>query len=206
MLIVRDPKTHIEFMVDSGRRRSVIPCHRPATHPSVTGFMSCLNGSEVPTFESVELELSLNLGRSFTWTFVKADILFATLGLDFLTHFGLLVDARRGRLVLPEENPVKPPTFLETRVPARLWLARPLRLTVLRHLFALIVRSRPFRTPRSCLIDTLRFSIKRILRNLRGIRPSILLIPGDLLPVKECDACRQRSWKPYEWSCRSCRI
>ena len=116
MLIVRDPKTHIAFMVDSGSRRSVIPCHRPATHPSVTGFMSCLNGSEVPTFESVELELSLNLGRSFTWTFVKADVLFATLGLDFLTHFGLLVDARRGRLVLPDENPVKPPyIFGDTR-------------------------------------------------------------------------------------------
>ena len=116
MLIVRDPKTHIEFMVDSGSRRSVIPCHRPATHPSVTEFMSCLNGSEVPTFESVELELSLNLGRSFTWTFVKADVLFATLGLDFLTHFVLLVDARRGRLVLPDENPVKQPyIFGDTR-------------------------------------------------------------------------------------------
>ena len=78
MLIVRDPKTHIEFMVDSGR-----------------------------TFESVELQLTLNLGCSFTWTFVKADVLFATLGLDFLSHFGLLVDARRGRLMLPDENPVK---------------------------------------------------------------------------------------------------
>ena len=106
MLIVRDPKTHIEFMVDSGSRRSVIPCHGPATHPSVTGFMSCINGSEVPTFESVELELALNLGRSFTWTFVKADVLFATLRLDFLTHFGLLVDARRGRLALPDKSPV----------------------------------------------------------------------------------------------------
>ena len=66
MLIVRDPKTHIEFMVDSGSRRSVIPRPRPATHPSVTGFMSCLNGSKVPFFGSVELELTLNLGRSFT--------------------------------------------------------------------------------------------------------------------------------------------
>ena len=93
MLIVRDPKTHIELMVDSGSRRSVIPCRRPATHPRVTGFMSCLNGSEVPRFESVELELTLNLDRLFTWTFVKADFLFATLGLDFLSHFGLLVDA-----------------------------------------------------------------------------------------------------------------
>ena len=159
MLIVRDLKTHIEFMVDSDSRRSVIPYHRPATHSSVTGFMSCLNGFEVPTFESVELELTLNLGRLFTWTFVKADVLFAILGLDFLTHFGLLVDARRGRLVLPDENPVKRLTFLESRVPARLSLAHPLRLIVLRHLFALIVRSRPFRTPRSCSIDSPVFSI-----------------------------------------------
>ena len=45
MLIVHDPKTHIEFI--SGSRRSVIPCHRPAIHPCVTGLMSCLNGSEV---------------------------------------------------------------------------------------------------------------------------------------------------------------
>ena len=74
MLIVHDPKTHIEFMVDSDSRRFVIPCHRPATHPSVTGLMSCLNGSEVLTFESVDLELALNLGRPFTWTFVKADV------------------------------------------------------------------------------------------------------------------------------------
>ena len=66
MLIVRDPKTHIEFMVDSGSRRSVIARPTPATHSSVTGFMSCLNGPEVPTFGSVELELTLNLGRSFT--------------------------------------------------------------------------------------------------------------------------------------------
>ena len=68
------------------------------------------------TIFKIELELSLNLGRSFTWTFVKADVLFATLGLDFLTHFGLWVDARRGRLVLPDENPVKPPyIFGDTR-------------------------------------------------------------------------------------------
>ena len=143
MLIVSDPKIHTEFMVDSGSRRSVIPCHRPATHPRLTGFMSCLNGSEVPTFESVELELTLNLGRSFTWTFVQADVLFATLGLDFLNHFGVFVDARRGRFVLPDENPVKPPYVFGDS------LARPLRLIDL-CLSALIVRSRPFRTPRSC--------------------------------------------------------
>ena len=71
--------------------------------------MSCLNGSEVPTFESIELELTLNVGRSFTWIFVKADVLFAILGKDFLSHFGLLVDAHRGKLVLLDENSVKPP-------------------------------------------------------------------------------------------------
>ena len=59
-------------MVYNGSCCSVILCHGPARHPSVTGFMSCLNDSEVSTFESVELELTLNLDRSFAWTFVKA--------------------------------------------------------------------------------------------------------------------------------------
>ena len=202
MLIVHDPKTHIEFMVDSGSRRSVDPCHRPATHSSVTGFMSCLNRSEVPTFECVELELTMNLDRSFTWTFVQADVLSATLGLDCRNHFGLLVDARRGRLVLPDENPVKPLyVFGDTRSSEAV-AGTPPEIDFLRHLFAMIVRSRPFRTPRSCAIDTPTFSIQRILRNRCGIRPSILLTPGDLLPVKECDACRRRSCKFYKWSCR----
>ena len=119
MLIVRDSTTYIEFIVDSGSCRSVILCRRPATHPSVTRFMSCLNDSEVSTFESIELELALNLGRSFSWTSCT------TLGLDF-NHFDLLVNACRGKLVLPDENPVdctnQQPPQRGGAVPDRVWV------------------------------------------------------------------------------------
>ena len=116
MLNVRDSQTQSEFTINSGSCCSVIPCNRSATHPRVIGFMFCLNASEVPTIETIKLELALNLGRSFTGTFVKADFLFATLGLEFLNYFGLLVDARRGKLVLHDKNPVKPPyVFVDYR-------------------------------------------------------------------------------------------
>ena len=39
MLNVRNPKPHIEFMVGRGSHHFVIPYHRPATHPSATGFV-----------------------------------------------------------------------------------------------------------------------------------------------------------------------
>ena len=104
MFIVRDPTTHIEFMVDSGSCRSVILCHRPARHPSVTGFMSCLNDSEVFTFESVELELTLNLGRSFTWTFVKADVL-RYIGAGFSEPFWSLSRRPPRQVSLTERDP-----------------------------------------------------------------------------------------------------
>ena len=69
MLIVRDPKTHTEFRVDSGSRRSMTPYHRPATHPSINGFMCNRNGSEVPTFESIEI-----ISHDFTITlFILTD-------------------------------------------------------------------------------------------------------------------------------------
>ena len=113
MLIVRDPNTYIEFMVDSGSRRSVIPYQRPVTHPSVTGFMSCLNGSKVPTFESVELELTLNLGRSFTWTFVKTDVFFATLVMDFLNH---LYSSEAVAGTPPEIDCPSPPACIDSEV------------------------------------------------------------------------------------------
>jgi hypothetical protein len=40
------------------------------------------------------MPLNLNLGvcRDFTWRFVEADVTQSIIGVDFLSHFGLLVD------------------------------------------------------------------------------------------------------------------
>jgi hypothetical protein len=47
------------------------------------------------------MPLSLNLGlrRDFTWRFVVANVTRPIIGVDFLSHFGLLVDCRNNRLL-----------------------------------------------------------------------------------------------------------
>jgi hypothetical protein len=37
-------------------------------------------------------------GRKFTWSFLRAAVSFPIIGIDFLIHHGLLLDAARGRL------------------------------------------------------------------------------------------------------------
>jgi hypothetical protein len=42
---------------------------------------------------------NLGLRRDFTWRFVVADVSQPLIGVDFLSHFGLLVDCRNNRLL-----------------------------------------------------------------------------------------------------------
>jgi hypothetical protein len=47
----------------------------------------------------VPLSLNFGLRRDFTWRFVVADVTQPIIGVDFLSHFGLLVDCRNNRLL-----------------------------------------------------------------------------------------------------------
>jgi len=94
LMFIKDPETHVRFLIDTGSKMSVLPCWRPDNHPSITGFMVAANGSKVPLYESVELKLSLNLNRVFYWKFQKARVQFPILGMDFLTHFNLTIEPR----------------------------------------------------------------------------------------------------------------
>jgi hypothetical protein len=50
------------------------------------------NGTTIHTYEWVPLSLNFSLRRDFTWQFVVADVTRPNIGVDFLSHFGLLVD------------------------------------------------------------------------------------------------------------------
>jgi hypothetical protein len=54
------------------------------------------NGTTIPTYEWEPLRISLVLRRNFTWRFVTA-VTHSLIGVDFLSHFGLLVDCRNRR-------------------------------------------------------------------------------------------------------------
>ncbi|XP_023709605.1 uncharacterized protein LOC111865653, partial [Cryptotermes secundus] len=57
------------------------------------------NGTTIHTYGWLPLSLNLGLRREFTWRFVVADVPHPIIGVDFLSHFGLLVDCRNNRIL-----------------------------------------------------------------------------------------------------------
>jgi hypothetical protein len=57
------------------------------------------NGTTIHAYGWMPLSLNFGLRRDFTWRFVVADVTRPIIGVDFLSHFGLLVDCRNNRLL-----------------------------------------------------------------------------------------------------------
>jgi hypothetical protein len=57
------------------------------------------NGTTIPTYGWLPLNLNLRLRRNFTWRFVVAYSTQPLIGVNFLSHFGLLVDCKHNRLL-----------------------------------------------------------------------------------------------------------
>jgi cleavage and polyadenylation specificity factor subunit 1 len=57
------------------------------------------NGITIPTYGWTSRSLNLGLRRDFLWRFVIADVQLPIIGVDLLSHYGLLVDCRNNRLL-----------------------------------------------------------------------------------------------------------
>jgi cleavage and polyadenylation specificity factor subunit 1 len=57
------------------------------------------NGTIIPTYGWASQSFNLGLRRDFTWRFVIADVQLPIIGVDLLSHYGLLVDCRNNRLL-----------------------------------------------------------------------------------------------------------
>ncbi|GFS64675.1 transposon Ty3-I Gag-Pol polyprotein [Nephila pilipes] len=57
------------------------------------------NGTKIPTYGTKRISLEFSLRRQFTWSFVIADVRQPIIGVDFLKHFNLLVDAKHQRVI-----------------------------------------------------------------------------------------------------------
>ncbi|XP_023714071.1 uncharacterized protein LOC111867993 [Cryptotermes secundus] len=55
-------------------------------------------GTIIHTYGWLPLSLNLDLRREFTWRFAVADVTHPIIGVDFLSHFGVLVDCRNNRI------------------------------------------------------------------------------------------------------------
>ena len=102
LFFVSDTTMHTRFLVDTGSEVSVIP-PSPADHQHSLTLMA-VNDTPIRTYGTRLLTLNIRLLRSFPWIFIIADVQKPILGVDFLRHFGLLVDMKRRQLSDTQTN------------------------------------------------------------------------------------------------------
>jgi hypothetical protein len=99
-LFITDRNTKRQFLVDTGSDLCVYPCRLIPRHMERVDYDLCAaNGSTIHTYGWLPLSLNLGLCRDFTWRFVVANVTHPIIGMDFLSHFGLLVHCRNNCLL-----------------------------------------------------------------------------------------------------------
>ena len=94
-IFVRDRKTRISFLVDTGADTCVYPRSSIREQVNKTDYeLFAANGTRIATYGTIMMSLDLSLRRIFEWRFVIADVQTPIIGVDFLSHYGLLVDPR----------------------------------------------------------------------------------------------------------------
>nr|VZI35609.1 unnamed protein product [Spirometra erinaceieuropaei] len=169
------------FLVDTGAQISVVlPTAADRRFPSPGLHLQATNCSPIPTFVCLSLTLNIGLRRSFTWTFLIADVPHAILGSGFLAECDLLVDCRRARLLdrttglfvrgLTPFNAPSNLSFFDTDI------ASPIRQLLLGHLK---------------IINPQFFSVEvqhDVVRHIRTAGPPVFARPRRLAPESYQDA------------------
>lgn len=62
------------------------------------------NNTKIRAYGSANMKLDLGLRRLFLWTFIIAEVSIPIIGADFLSHFNLLVDIKKQRLIDPKSS------------------------------------------------------------------------------------------------------
>lgn len=99
-LFVTDRSSKTQFLVDTGSDLCVFPRSLLCDRRVRTNYvLSAANGSVIHTYGYANLSLDFGLRRSFSWRFVVADVTKPIIGVDFLNHYGLIVDCRNKKLI-----------------------------------------------------------------------------------------------------------
>lgn len=99
-LFVTDRTSRTQFLVDTGSDLCVFPRSLLQDRREKTNYELCAaNGSRIFTYGYINFDLDFGLRRTFPWRFVVADVNKAIIGVDFLTHYNIVVDCRNQRLI-----------------------------------------------------------------------------------------------------------
>ena len=95
----RDDETTIEYLIDTGASRSLLPkTELQGPHRRTSYTLQAANGSQINTYGLKQMPVTYD-GRRYTWKFLVADVTMPIIGADFLTHYSLAVDVRNRRLL-----------------------------------------------------------------------------------------------------------
>ena len=94
---IKDELSDYRFLVDTGAFRSILPDINTINHPSSSDLVAA-NGTSIRTYGEQQVNIRLS-GQAYTWTFIIADVCHPLLGADFLSHYSLMVDVARNRLL-----------------------------------------------------------------------------------------------------------
>ena len=99
-IFVRDINTNKRFLIDTGSDLCVYPrSGLPQQAQKESGYeLVAANGTPIATYGIINLTLNLSLRRDFNWRFLVADVSHPIIGVDFLAHYNLVIDARKQQL------------------------------------------------------------------------------------------------------------
>lgn len=87
------------FFVNTGADISLIPADSRIKEKSSELKLFAANNTRIDTFGESLRELDLGVRRQIRWNFCIAAVPYAIIDADLLSHYGLLVDLKRQRLV-----------------------------------------------------------------------------------------------------------
>jgi hypothetical protein len=99
-LFIADRYSKRQLLIDTGSDLCVYPRRLiPRRRERVDYGLCAANGTTIHTYGWLPLSINFGLRRDFTWRFVVADVTRPIIGVDFLSHFDLLVDCQNNRLL-----------------------------------------------------------------------------------------------------------
>jgi hypothetical protein len=99
-IYVKDVSTKTSFLIDTGADVCVYPRSKIQDKPRKDDYeLFAVNGTTIATYGTIPLSLNFCLRRNFKWRFIVADVSRPIIGMDFLSHYALLVDPRNRRLI-----------------------------------------------------------------------------------------------------------
>ncbi|GFS49869.1 retrovirus-related Pol polyprotein from transposon 297 [Trichonephila inaurata madagascariensis] len=99
-LYLSDRTSLSKCLIDTGADVSVIPLTTALKHlPPVSLQLFAANWTVISTYDQKLVTLVLGLRRVFKWPFIMTAVSQPIIGVDFLRHYGLLVEIHQGCLV-----------------------------------------------------------------------------------------------------------